>query len=118
VDVEIEGLLARLQSDREQAELARAEAERMREQARAQRARINAELEALDERKQAVLERARERSEQELAALRRSAQQVLRELERGRKMGIAPEAASVASAAAERAEALRPVLAPARRRKR
>ena len=59
-DVKIEGLLAQLQTDREQARAARAEAERMREQARSQRARVNAELRDLDDRRANLLERARE----------------------------------------------------------
>ena len=46
-EVEIEALLSQLQTDREEAREARAEAERLRQQARGQRARLNAEIEAL-----------------------------------------------------------------------
>jgi DNA mismatch repair protein MutS2 len=115
-EVEIEGLLSQLQSDREQARTARAEAERMREQARSQRARVNAELADMDERKQSVLEKAREQSEQELASLRGRVQQVMRELERARLQQSTPAAVDTAAAAAERAEALRPLRAPKPRR--
>ncbi len=117
-EVEIEGLLSQLQSDRDEARAARAEAERIREQARSQRARLNAELEALEERKQTVLEKAREQSEQELASLRGRVNQVLRELERARLQQNAPAAMNTAAAAAERAETLRPLKAPRPRRQR
>jgi dsDNA-specific endonuclease/ATPase MutS2 len=46
-EVEIEALLSQLQTDREEARAARAEAERLLQQARSQRGRLNAELEAL-----------------------------------------------------------------------
>ncbi|MCL4531872.1 MAG: endonuclease MutS2, partial [Actinobacteria bacterium] len=101
-EVEIEGLLSQLQSDREEARAARADADRMREQARAHRARLNAELESLEERKNTVLAKAREQSEQELASLRGRVQQVLRELERARLQQGAPAAIDAAAAAAER----------------
>ncbi len=114
-DLEIEGLLAHLQTDREQARESRAEAERLRDQLRNQRARLNAELAELDERKQTVLERAREQSEQELAALRQKVQQVTRELERVR---TEREAAAPIAALAQQAEALRPLRAPKQRRRR
>ena len=117
-EVEIEGLLSQLQSDREEARAARADADRMREQARAHRARLNAELESLEERKNTVLEKAREQSEQELASLRGRVQQVLRELERARLQQNAPAAIDTAAVAAERAEALRPLKAPRPRRQR
>lgn len=114
-DLEIEGLLAQLQTDRDLAREAREEAERLRSHVRTQRARLNAELDALEERKQAILEQARERSEQELAALRQKVQQLLRELERSRTL---PEAPAVAAALAREAEALRPLKAPSRPRQR
>ena len=113
-DVEMEGLLAQLQTDREQAMAARAEAERLRERARAQSARLNAELADLEDRKHALLERAREQSEQELAALRQKVQQVLRELERARLEHHPPAAVSTV---VKQAEALRPLRAPRRQRK-
>ncbi|MHB8991683.1 MAG: endonuclease MutS2, partial [Chloroflexota bacterium] len=114
-DLEIEGLLAQLQTDREEARNARVEVERLRDQLRAQRARLNAELDDLNERKATVLERAREQSEQELASLRQKVQQVTRELERSRV-----ERKAVASVAelAQKAEALRPLRAPTKRRQR
>ena len=114
-DLEIEGLLAQLQTDREQAREARAEAERLREQTRAQRARLNAELADLDDRKQAVLERAHEQSEQELAALRQKVQQVTRKLER---VQTEREAASSVAAVAQQVEGLRPLRVPRQRRQR
>jgi len=117
-EVEIEGLLSQLQTDREQARAARAEAERMREQTRGQRARLNAELRELEERKQTVLEKAQGQSEQELASLRGRVQQVMRELERARLQQDASTAVNTAAAAAERAETLRPLKAPAPRRQR
>ena len=114
-DVEIEGLLAQLQTDREEARAARAEAERLREQAHANRARINAELADLDERKQLLLERARAQSEQELAALRQRVQQTMRELERSKaQVDVRASLASVA----QKAESLHPLRAPSRRRRR
>ncbi len=112
-DLEIEGLLAQLQTDRELTKQARIDAERARDQARAHRARVNAEWDDLNERKQILLERAREQSEQELAALRQKVQQVTRELERiQRESEAAPSLASVA----QQAEALQPLKAPKPRR--
>ena len=114
-DVEIEGLLAQIQKDREEARQARAEAERLREQARAQRARLNAELVEIEDRKQAILERAREQSEQELASLRQRVQQILREAERLKATG-----SSAASPAAiiQEVASLRPLRPPKRRQQR
>ncbi|HZK66475.1 MAG TPA: endonuclease MutS2, partial [Chloroflexota bacterium] len=97
-DVKIEGLLAQLQTDREQARAARAEAERMREQARSQRARVNAELRDLDDRRVELLEKAREQSEQELASLRQKVQRILRELERVQAEQAASQPAVAAAA--------------------
>jgi len=114
-DLEIEGLLAQLSKDREQARQARAEAERLREQARAQLARLNAELSEMDERKQAILERAKEQSEQELADLRQRVQQITRELERVR---TEREAAASLAAVTQQVEALRPLRLPKQRRQR
>jgi DNA mismatch repair protein MutS2 len=113
--VEMEGLLAQLQTDRDEARAARAEAERMRNQLRTQRAKLNAELDDLEERKRTVLERAREQSEQELSALRTRVQQVLRELERGR---VHSEATAAVAGVARQAEAIQPLRAPSRRRQR
>ncbi len=114
-DLEIEGLLAQLQKDREQAREARTEAERIRDQVRAQRGRLNAELAEMSERKQSVLERAREQSEQELASLRQKVQQVTRELERVR---TDQGATASLGALAQQAEALRPLKASRQRRPR
>jgi DNA mismatch repair protein MutS2 len=113
--MEMEGLLAQLQTDREEARAARAEAEGMRNQLRTQRARLNAELDDLEERKRTVLERAREQSEQELSALRSRVQQVLRDLERSR---VQREAMASVASVAKQAEALQPLRAPGRRRQR
>ena len=114
-NLEIEGLLAELQTDREQARTARADVEREREQVRAQMARLHAELAELEERREAILERAREQSEQELAALRRKIQQVMRELEMSRQRA---DAAAAVANVARQAEALRPLIPPRRKRQR
>jgi|GEM_PF-425261 len=112
-ELEIEGLLSQLQTDRDQAREARVEAERLRDRARAQRSRLNAELAEMEDRKQTVFERAREQSEHELAALRQKVQQVMRELERSRL--LQGDAQAGVAAAAERAERLRPVHVPRKR---
>ncbi|MGI5836797.1 MAG: endonuclease MutS2, partial [Chloroflexota bacterium] len=112
-DLEIEGLLAQLQADREQARSARAEAERLREQLRSQRARLNAELADIEERRYSLLEKAREQSEHELAALRQKVQQVMRELEQSR---LQANAQQLAAAVAQQAEKIQPLRAPKKRR--
>ncbi|MGE5619892.1 MAG: endonuclease MutS2 [Sphingomonadaceae bacterium] len=114
-DLEIEGLLAQLQTDREEARNARAEVERLRDQLRAQRARLNAELDDLHERKALILERAREQSEQELAALRQKMQQVVRELERIR---VERDHAAPIADLVKQVEDLRPLRTSGRRRQR
>ena len=114
--VEMEGLLSRLQADRDAAQAgsrgggATAGPDALPEGQAQRGAGSRSRSEGA-----AVLEQARAQSEQELAALRSKVQHVLRELERSRTQR---EAVAPIASVAKEAEALKPLRAPGRRRQR